>query len=1759
MEIKNPPNKKFNNIDFFLNSIKSFDNLVKQKRSAKTTPSVIPNSDKFNPVEPLINVRLLGTSSSNQAECTNIANENQSINYKNHFLNVSKNENSTHNNFDNAPGLLIASNNVLFDTISKNKLSKDNYSFHPKKRKDSEISLSSQHSNDTTSSSFKPSNRNTQTKKSKKSFNNVSSSNSDSDNTPKNTYNLRSKRVPSNNNLDIGKKLHIPNDNIVYQQTSSQKSVANSSSEKITRNQANFSINSHAENQHHLSNRIYQPQHNYWQEHTNSELEKKNTVYSNQTPNKSLSSFSNDSDGSHTNYIYHQYQNKNYKYSNYKDDSRNILDIQNFHNNHNISSSIENNLNIPSSSYSTHQILSPLLAVENDIIFNSTQLCSDNKQSRKNVEFIKQDTNTKNFNIRTFDQGVNKNPPGILCNQQPLINITPVIENNDTKPRCIYKTNSEDNYSFASKTISNECNNYQHPNAFSLSPSSDLNSLYKRTNSDSDLEQKNMKNTQFFNSSLPPSSLFTSSTFPSSLPRTPIQSLSYEADLNSLKLNIEDSQFTKSRCTVSNNDSLSSSDTITNTFSSYEKSKDSYLKSSISCNSLNTSSNTVVGNETTRKFNGFLFDNQNDSLLNNDSSIIETIKELDSSENTLCVSGAETPNNLVLSIHIPKESHDPIRRNLLIDSPSNDYTNNFLCISTLKEDKNLNENHISRSLSSYADQRKLSINSHIEPPAAKSTNIPHNKDFISKKLESEISALKSVISSFQSKLNNGSKPLHNSSHLLNADKYTEILNSELSNKIPENSIDIKSISLPETSPMTLDLCSTSFIRNPIELDCKPNSDLPDPISPIEIKIKSEVFDDTTIADSKLKIRKSLQNIEYMIISDSDSSDDEVKSTIHQTNTIINKSENKSNSASINISDTTSANYVNIDGFKFQILSETPSSSNQTNPVNISKSSIPDNESSSLKASIEALKLKKSTKKSKLKSKAKEKAKASKPAKPKKAKTAKSPKPPKNNPKNAPKDKELKVANSHLTDISTNDSSATISVDSDIISKTSKIASNSVNNGILNKSANTANIGSKSDNPCVISLDDNNDAQPLNFHQPVVTHIVKNIDEIEIDEFDISDNEPPLSDPRPSEFNKNSKASSQKSTDKPKKPPAVNISFEIKYAYFIHKKRFEDSSNKNTMIFLSKYYDPYISKSSLQRIRFQDQSIKEFNKVKNKLESKYKHPKYILLHLFVMEWIHSRATEYNRIKYNSPLKPRGDYNSSELFQSIVDDSSSESDFELDKSSPNVSRKVRTFESTYESDISSDWIEKSLANILYKHFKISNPDKDKLSNGIKLFLIYFQAVHNVSIWEMCSIYKLEPKCSILYIEKFPEIRVKMNSSLYETDPNLVFSVEETGLFFRLHENAELSKIQVAEPNDSNERLSLIACTNATGTKKIPLWVVGNKFISKEHKLNLFSNHNVSYYSNSKAQITTSLFVEWLKFFDNLMHFYLIEYKSMLSNKPIPQYKFVNKITLIIRDKSIHPLNFFGFLKNVNVVCVSDQIPIGILPMENGITKMLRVFYKIRVCKELADMRSEEEAASKLTKKNRSKVRAKIIDKKLALFSKKNSIVINTKSMALSIPQDKLNDLNLSSVNFEYALITLSTAWKTDMVEDFVAGSFGLFASTVNWKEESLTKSIEIARKIESNSMMNISILMKRLDAQDTIGLSQILNCTVEQNTYSTINCLKKVDPLLINSRTPEDGNIYAHFKNGDVYLYDSSYDESIFKEVNAQYISITGRKK
>ncbi len=69
------------------------------------------------------------------------------------------------------------------------------------------------------------------------------------------------------------------------------------------------------------------------------------------------------------------------------------------------------------------------------------------------------------------------------------------------------------------------------------------------------------------------------------------------------------------------------------------------------------------------------------------------------------------------------------------------------------------------------------------------------------------------------------------------------------------------------------------------------------------------------------------------------------------------------------------------------------------------------------------------------------------------------------------------------------------------------------------------------------------------------------------------------------------------------------------------------------------------------------------------------------------------------------------------------------------------------------------------------------------------------------------------------------------LEEYDPELVYNWDETGLYFRLipsatytAPNEQRRRVRGTKAKKAKDRVTLITCTNATGTHKIPLAMIG-----------------------------------------------------------------------------------------------------------------------------------------------------------------------------------------------------------------------------------------------------------------------------------------------------------------------------------------------
>ena len=113
-----------------------------------------------------------------------------------------------------------------------------------------------------------------------------------------------------------------------------------------------------------------------------------------------------------------------------------------------------------------------------------------------------------------------------------------------------------------------------------------------------------------------------------------------------------------------------------------------------------------------------------------------------------------------------------------------------------------------------------------------------------------------------------------------------------------------------------------------------------------------------------------------------------------------------------------------------------------------------------------------------------------------------------------------------------------------------------------------------------------------------------------------------------------------------------------------------------------------------------------------------------------------------------------------------------------------------------------------------------------------------------------------------------REDLQRVLQDYDPEDIFNLDETGLFYRLGPNYTLATTKVSGTKKSKDRITVALTSNATGTTKLKPFV-----ISKVNRPRCFGKtYNpetyVRYRHNAKAWMTSELFQDWLKDFDRQM---------------------------------------------------------------------------------------------------------------------------------------------------------------------------------------------------------------------------------------------------------------------------------------------------
>ncbi|XP_065218086.1 tigger transposable element-derived protein 6-like [Planococcus citri] len=159
-----------------------------------------------------------------------------------------------------------------------------------------------------------------------------------------------------------------------------------------------------------------------------------------------------------------------------------------------------------------------------------------------------------------------------------------------------------------------------------------------------------------------------------------------------------------------------------------------------------------------------------------------------------------------------------------------------------------------------------------------------------------------------------------------------------------------------------------------------------------------------------------------------------------------------------------------------------------------------------------------------------------------------------------------------------------------------------------------------------------------------------------------------------------------------------------------------------------------------------------------------------------------------------------------------------------------------------------------------------------------------------------------------------------------PADVFNADECALFYKLmpdksmvykHENCHGGKL-------SKDRLTVLLCTNADGTEKLPPLVIG-----KSKNPLCFKNVKTlpcDYEAQKSAWMSTSLFTSWLKSLDQTM------------------MKKSRRILLLIDNCPVHPKDVV--LKNIELKFFPANATSRLQPLDQGVIKVTKQKYRRRV---------------------------------------------------------------------------------------------------------------------------------------------------------------------------------------------------------------------
>lgn len=345
--------------------------------------------------------------------------------------------------------------------------------------------------------------------------------------------------------------------------------------------------------------------------------------------------------------------------------------------------------------------------------------------------------------------------------------------------------------------------------------------------------------------------------------------------------------------------------------------------------------------------------------------------------------------------------------------------------------------------------------------------------------------------------------------------------------------------------------------------------------------------------------------------------------------------------------------------------------------------------------------------------------------------------------------------------------------------------------------------------------------------------------------------------------------------------------------------------------------------------------------------------------------------------------------------------------------------------------------------------------------------------------------------------------------------LYNADETGLFWKLlPERTLVTSEERSAPGRKTDksRVTLLACTNATGEHKIKPLVIGRAANPR-----CFKNFSlpVQYTSTKNAWMTSGVFENWFH------HSFVPQVRRFLKQKGLPQ-----KALLLLDNAPSHPPaeNLVSDDGKILTVYMPPNVTALIQPMDQNVIRLTKLFYRRSLLSTIVASDSNDISAviKNLSLKDAvthltlawMNVKEEIIAKcwKNILSDSFNSDSDSEEDVPLAILQEKYKN-SVEAVTFQETVALLQKVngnitysrkdienWNTDVIEDLEEDVIEIESAEETMDDEPMPTTIPTQEALQGLNIVISWAEQNMLNSEDLLTLRRIKEIAVQR-------CLKE----------------------------------------------------